>query len=102
MEKKLTAKEKVSAYYGLSRRGLIKLCCDYDKDNNNKLLQYSHNKIANDEMYETTRIPEKIIDIGDGLIEVLEFAKETQTVSKVQSLINEVGDMIKSKKPEVE
>lgn len=98
-EKRLTSTEKVSAYNSFSRRGLIKLCNEYDEKNNNKLLEFTHNKISNNEIPEYIRIPEKIIDIGDGLIEVLEFAKETQTISKVQSLVNEVETMIKSKKP---
>jgi len=101
-EKRLTSAEKVSAYNSFSRRGLIKLCNEYDKSNHNKLLEFTHNKIANNEVPEYTRIPEKIIDIGDGLIEVLEFAKETQTISKVHSLVNEVETMIKSKKPGLE
>ena len=98
-EKRLTYQEKTSVYNDLSRRGLIKLCNDFDKDNGNKLASYVNNKDTN---YELTRIPEKVIDIGDGLIEVLEFAKETQTISKVHSLVTEVESMIKTKKPGVE
>lgn len=97
-EYRLTSAEKVSAYSAFSRRGLIKLCNEYDKSNHNKLLEFTHTKIANNEVPENTRIPEKIIDIGDGLIEVLEFAKEVDTVSKVASLVTEVETMIKSKK----
>lgn len=97
-EHRLTSEEKVSAYSAFSRRGLIKLCNAYDKSSHNKLLEFTHNKIANNEVPESTRIPEKIIDIGDGLIEVLEFAKEVDTVSKVASLVTEVETMIKSKK----
>ena len=96
--KRLTPSEKTSAYNTFSRRGLIKICNDYDKENGNKLLDYVHNKIADDVIYESERIPEKIVDIGDGLIEVLEFAKETQTISKVSSLVNEVSDMVRSKR----
>ncbi len=92
-EKKLTQEEKVSVYNSLSRRGLVKLCNDFDKNNGDKLLSYAKNG-----KYENIRIPEKVIDIGDGLIEVLEFAKETKTITKVSSLVNDMGNMIKNKK----
>ena len=86
-EKRLTSAEKVSAYNSFSRRGLIKLCNEYDKSNHNKLLEFTHNKIANNEVPEYTRIPEKIIDIGDGLIEVLEFAKEVLRIPEAHEMV---------------
>ena len=36
--KRLTPSEKTSAYNTFSRRGLIKICNDYDKENGNKLV----------------------------------------------------------------
>lgn len=58
-------------YRDLSRRGLIELNQDFDKDNENMLINYLH---ENEDEYENIRIIERVVDKCDKIKQSMSFA----------------------------
>lgn len=86
-------------YEGLSRRGLINLNHDFDKDNNNMLKEYLGDNEAG---YEEIHPYEEVIDRMGDVSDALQDRMDTVSKSMVFRLNNVFDSLVESIKDEVD
>lgn len=83
-------------YEELSRRGLIKLGHDYDRDNNDALANYLNQAESTGSAYEEVRPAEVILDKADAVAQKLSDAGTTAAYSLLDKMTEQLTSFVDS------